>query len=557
MYIFKILNSFISEYKLILIIYILFTILSFPLESIVIPQIYSHFIGILNTKTEMKVFIKYLIIIIIVLSIIYSSNAITVYIESFMIPDMSEYVINYIFKNLLKKYENNFDDIELGKIITHLSIIPSTIKDGASELCVWILPRLLTIIIINIYFFYLNWKLGLISLFMILIFFYFNFKLFFSCTNLSTERHHLFENKNQNTQDILSNTFSIYSTGSVNDEIKKYELDTHKYTIKSKESLSCLNKSNIFSNILIIIIFITLNSFATYLFLNKKLSHNNLIAVIITIIYYIPCIITFNSSMPTIIHSYGALNAVDDFVKDLYTINIIKEKESLNKIKLNNGNIVINNLNFKYDKDTILFQNFYLTIKTNEKVAIIGPSGNGKSSLIKIIMGYYNIPNNTIYIDNIDLNNYNLNDLRKQISYVNQNNKLFNKSIFENIQYGNNSTQNDIINLCTKMKVDTIFKNLKNGLNTNVGVEGNNLSGGQRQLVHILRCFFQKNKIIILDEPTSAIDKDNTKYIINIINELSKNSTLILITHDTSILSLVDRVIKIESGKIISDTINI
>jgi ABC-type multidrug transport system fused ATPase/permease subunit len=555
MYIFKILNSFVYKYKITLFIYILFTILSFPLEAIVVPQIYSHFFEILNSKTEINVFIKYLIMITIVLIIIYSSNAITVYIESFMIPNMSEYIINYIFKNLLKKYENNFNDIELGKIITHLSAIPGALKDGASELCVWVLPRFLTIIIINIYFFYLNWKLGCISLILITIFFYVNFKLFFSCSKSSVERHHLFEIKNQDTQDKLSNTFSIYSTGSVQNEIENYELNTEKYTSKSKDSLFCLTTSNIFSNIVIIIIFITLNSMSTYLFLNKQLSYTNLIAILITIIYYIPCVLTINSSMPTIIQCYGALNAIDDFAKDLFNVSNIKtdhKQESL----INNGNIVINNLNFSYNKDTKLFHNFYLTIKNGEKIAIIGPSGNGKSSLIKIIMGYYTVPNNVIFIDNKDINSYNLNDLRKQISYVNQNSKLFNKTVLENIQYGNNVSKNDIINLCKKINIDNIFKNLKDGLDTNVGVDGNNLSGGQRQLVHILRCICQKNKIVILDEPTSAIDKDNTKNIFNIINELSKNNTLILITHDESILSLVNRVIKLDSGKIISDKYN-
>jgi len=264
--------------------------------------------------------------------------------------------------------------------------------------------------------------------------------------------------------------------------------------------------------------------------------------------------------MPNIIQYYGTLSAVDNFIEDLYIIskknanNANNTKSSNNIIK--NGNIIINNLNFAYNKNKKLFKNFYLTIKDKEKVAIIGPSGNGKSSLIKIIMGYYSVSNNTIFIDDKDINSYNLNDLRKQISYVNQNSKLFNKSVYENIQYGNDSTKDDIDNLCKKIKIDNIFKNLKNGLETNVGIDGNNLSGGQRQLVHILRCICQKNKIVILDEPTSAIDKENTNNIINIIDELSKNSTLILITHDESILSLVDRVIKLDSGEIISDIYN-
>jgi ABC-type bacteriocin/lantibiotic exporter with double-glycine peptidase domain len=126
-------------------------------------------------------------------------------------------------------------------------------------------------------------------------------------------------------------------------------------------------------------------------------------------------------------------------------------------------------------------------------------------------------------------------------------------SVMENIQYGNNMSPDEIKDMCEKLNISNIFKNLKDGYDTNAGIDGNNLSGGQRQIIHILRCIFKKNKIVILDEPTSAIDKENTEVIINIIKELSKNSTLILITHDESILYIVDRVITLDSGKIIND----
>jgi ABC-type multidrug transport system fused ATPase/permease subunit len=557
MYIFKILLSFIKNYRITVFFYILFIILSFPLEAIVVPQIYSHFFEILTAKTKVEVFIKYFILILVLLSIVNISNFITSYIDSYIMPELNEFIINYIFRNLLIKYENNFTDIELGKIISRISIIPNVIKEFASDFCIWILPRILTILILNIYFFCLSWKLGLISVILLILFLYFNINYFIKCSNLSNQRHVLFEIKNQDTQDKLSNSQSIYSSGNLYKEINNYELNTKKYTSKFKDNLFCLNKALIITSIIIVLIFISLNSFSVYLYLNKELSFTNLIAMFITIIYYTPCITTISTTMPYMIHNYGILLAVDHFIKDLYNIKKNKDEEIKdelmnNSIIINNGNIVINNLNFGFNNKK-LFQNFYLTIKKNEKIAIIGSSGNGKSTLIKIIMGYYNISNNTIFIDNIDINNFDLNDLRHQISYVSQTNKLFNLTLLENIQYGNNLSREEIIELCNKLNIDNIFKNLKDGLDTNVGIEGNNLSGGQRQMVHILRCICKKNKIVILDEPTSAIDQDNTINIINAIKELGKNSTVIIITHDDILLTCVDRVIKIDSGKIISD----
>ena len=557
MYILKIFKYFIKDYKFTVILYIIFTILAFPLESIVVPQIYSNFFEVLTTKTQTSVFLKYFIYIVVLLSVVNISNCTTTYIESFMIPELNGFIINYIFKNLLKKYENSITDIELGKIITRLSIIPQHLKEFITEFCIWIFPRFLTIILINIYFIFLNFKLGIFSTIILIIFLYFNLKYFISCAPISTERHLLFEGKNEDTQDRLANSLSIYSNGYLNKEIDSYENHTKAYTSKFKENLWCLTKSTIFSSAGTMFIFIALNSYAVYLFIKKQLSFTNLMAIFITIIYYIPCIITINSTLPTLIHYYGSLSSIDSFIEDLYKVDInyvnVKNEDNEIIMKINKGNIVINNLNFSYVKDNYLFNKFYLTIKEQEKIAILGPSGNGKSTLIKLIMGYYKLDNGSIYIDDKDINEYNLNDLRKQISYVNQNSKLFNTSLLKNIQYGNNYTDNEIIELCNKLKVDNVFKNLKEGLNTNVGVEGSKLSGGQRQLVHILRCICKKNKIVILDEPTSAIDKENKQNIIDAIKELSKSSTLIIITHDDTLLELVNRVIKMDSGKIVED----
>jgi len=554
MYIFKLFLEFIKKYKVTSIIYIIFTILSYPLESIALPQIYSHFFDSLRKNSSINVFIKYIVIIIILQVIVYGSNCITVYQESYIIPEMNHFIINYIFENILKKYENSSEELEIAKIVTRLSLIPAHLKQFMVDFLVWIFPKIITIILINIYFFYLNWKLGLVSVIILITFYSYNLRNFFSCTSLSNQRHTIFENNNQILQDKLSNSVSIYSTGNIINEIKKYDIDINKYTQKYKENLLCLSNVNIFSSIGMIIVFILLNGFATYLFIKKDLSLTNLIAIFITVIYYIPCMSNINLSMPEIISHYGALLAVDDFIKDIYNTNLsYKNKIEKPLLKINSGNIVINNLNFGYNENEKLFKNFYLTIKNNEKIAIVGPSGNGKSTLIKLIMGYYKISDSTIFIDGKDINKFNLCDLRKQIGYVCQNSKLFNITIFQNIQYGNNATKEDVISLCKKINVDNIFKNLKNGYNTNCGIEGNNLSGGQRQIIHILRNILNDNKIIILDEPTTAIDKENTENVINSIKEMSNNKTIILITHDEHLLSIVNRVITLNSGKIIDD----
>ena len=357
MYILKLFLSFIKKHKLTVILYVMFQILAFPLESIAVPQIYSHFFNILNNKTKVDVFIKYFLLIVFFLIIVNGSNATTTYIESFMLPELNEYIINYIFKNLLLKHENKYEDTDLGKLITRLSTIPQHLKEFITNFCTWILPRILTIIIINIYFFYLSWELGLVSIILLLVFSLLNIKYFFACSDLSKERHHLFEEKNSDTQDKLSNSYSIYSTGNLYKEIFDYENKTKIYTSKFKENLSCLNKTTIHSSFLLVFIFICLNAASVFLYMKNKISYVNLIAIFITIIYYTPCIVTIIYSIPEVVHYYGSLNAVDNFIEDLYKYEKENEKlinDKMQKLSENNkinliikrGNIVINNLTY-------------------------------------------------------------------------------------------------------------------------------------------------------------------------------------------------------------------
>ena len=272
------------------------------------------------------------------------------------------------------------------------------------------------------------------------------------------------------------------------------------------------------------------------------ISKELMITIYMMLIFYIPCLNNIITYLPDYTSHMGIISSVNDYIKLINTD--IEEKDNINII---NGEINISNLSFGYSKNKQIFNNFNLHIPSKSKIAIVGSSGNGKSTLIKLLMGYYKISDNTIFIDGNDINKYNLSSLRTQISYINQNTKLFNKTIYENIQYGNDMTKDYIINLINIYKLEQIFKNIPNGFESNVGVNGDLLSGGQKQIIQLLRCYNKNNKIIILDEPTSALDSITKKAIIDIIKYISKDSTLLIITHDDINLELTNKVLKINN----------
>jgi ABC-type multidrug transport system fused ATPase/permease subunit len=576
--IWNILLLFLKEYPWTLVFYILFTLLAFPLESIVVPRLYSAFFNELNKfgqKTvDKNIFITFFTTLFIIIFIVNASNVATLYIESYLIPELFGFLYNFIFINLLLKNENSITEIEIGKIITRLLVVPETLKLFVINFCVWFLPRFLAIIVINIYFLYVNWKLGLCSLLLLFIYFVCIFYFFKMCINSSTDRHKNLELLNQYTHDKLSNTRSIYSSGTIENEKLNYEKHTNYYTEFYKKSLTCLKYNISFVSIFLVFLYIILHIFTAFLYWTGEINIFLLISIFITIIYYIPCLYSINSVIPEFINNLGIISSTEEFVSELYeqyqkeeikkekdkekeqNPNELKNGETKNSEQLKNGEIIIQQLTFQYlPNNPPIFENFDLKIQDKQRVAIVGPSGNGKTTLIKLIMGYYKIPENMIWVGGNDVNNYTLNDLRQQITYVHQNAKLFNTSIIENIKYGNDASIEYINEIMNKYNLHVIFKNIQANdfLNFQVGVEGNNLSGGQRQMVMILRALLKQNKIVILDEPTSAIDGESKMHVIRAMKVLSENSTLIIITHDPDILNLVDRIVTIDSGKIVSD----
>lgn len=552
MYISNLIKPFLSNNKNILIVYFIFALISYPLESLVIPKIFGKFFSEikLNKNTYYIFFLKTIFFTL----FINICNSIMTYLDSIIIPKFNEYIVNYIYKKLLLNYQNSYSNLELGKIVSRLNTLPGVIRELTTDLFNWLLPRALSIIIINIYLLYTEPILGIISIGLLVIILYYNYITYDKCIKISEERYKKYENRAEETQDKLSNLFSIYSSGNINEEIQKYEASNKDYRKSYEKTILCSSKIKFVNTFIQCLMFIILNGIIIYNYKNKKIDFAKMISLNMIVSYYIPCISTLMTSLPDYTNHIGIIKSLDKFLKMLE-----KKEDSRPELLINNGVINIKNLTFSYDNKNKIFNNFTLEIKNGEKIGLLGTSGNGKSTLIKLIMGYYTIPNNTIFIDNKDINNYNLESIRSQISYLNQNTKLFNNTVYYNIQYGNNLTTNKINELIKNFNLNSVFSNLTDGFNTNVGVNGDNLSGGQKQIIQLLREYgkiiMNKIKIIILDEPTSSVDPNTKDVIIKMISYISTNITTIIVTHDISNLNIVNRIITLNNGKIMESNI--
>ena len=217
-----------------------------------------------------------------------------------------------------------------------------------------------------------------------------------------------------------------------------------------------------------------------------------------------------------------------------------------NAVDLKNpkGDISFHNVSFEYPDDhNRVFEGLNLTIKSGEKIAFVGPSGGGKTTLCNLIPRFYNVTGGEITLDDKNIKEYTLKSLRNNIGMVQQEVYLFSGTVYENIAYGKpGATLEEVICAAKKAGADEFINELKDGYDTYVGERGVKLSGGQKQRISIARVFLKNPPIIILDEATSALDNESEFAVAKSLNELSKGRTTITIAHRLSTIRNADRI---------------
>ncbi|CUH92829.1 peptidase domain-containing ABC transporter [Herbinix luporum] len=214
------------------------------------------------------------------------------------------------------------------------------------------------------------------------------------------------------------------------------------------------------------------------------------------------------------------------------------------------GDIILDNISFSYEKDSYALKNINMKIKSRTITAITGTSGSGKSSLIKIIAGFYNNFTGQIIFSGRNMKEMCLKDIRRNIGYVSQNVELFNISLKDNIRCGDKKVSDkDIINICRRLQIHDKIISLPKGYESIVN-ERINLSGGEIQRIGIARALIKKPSILILDEPTASLDTDNEAAVAEILQEIKKECTVIVVSHRHSTIEMADKVITLHKGEV-------
>lgn len=248
---------------------------------------------------------------------------------------------------------------------------------------------------------------------------------------------------------------------------------------------------------------------------------------------------------------YEALADANEMTEIMLQPHEINDVPGAKKLNLTHGKIEFNNVDFRYHKSAGVLNKFKFTIGAGERIALIGPSGGGKSTIVKLLLRFHDVQSGEILIDGQNIAKVTQDSLRDILSLVPQDPILFHRTLIENIRYSkNNATDKEVIAAAKAAHAHEFITRASGGYNTYVGERGIKLSGGERQRVAIARAILKNAPVLILDEATSSLDSESEHYIQDALKNLMRNKTVIVIAHRLSTIMQMDRIIVLENGKI-------
>ena len=545
---FKRLLTYVRFYNKIFIISI-FSVFGLSVFGALRPVILEKIVDENLTQYNYDFFPQYILIMVLLLILEVFCNYSFIYnaglLGQSVVKDIRVKLFNHI-QNFKMKY---YDKSSVGILITRTVTDMERIADIFGQGLFMILSDILKMLIVSIVMINMNWELSLI-VFISLPFILLATKIFQKYMKSAfDEVRNEVANLNSFVQERVTgiNVLQLFAREKVEYEKFKKINERHK-----KAWLKTVWYNSIFFPVAEIFSSLTLGLVVWYGGMNTVLENTASLGELTAFIMMIPMLFRplyqIANKFNTLLMGMVAAERVFKILDTESSINDIGVKIA-DSIK---GEIRYKNVYFSYNKSEKVIENFNLEIQAGTTNAIVGATGSGKSTIIKLLNRFYNLDKGNIYIDDINIEEYKISSLRKNIGFVSQDVHLFSDTILNNITLKNKDIPFlRVKNAAKEIQIDGFISGLPEGYNYNVRERGAGISTGQRQLISFLRAYIKDPQILILDEATSSIDTDSELLIQNAIEKITKNRTSIIIAHRLSTIMKADNIIVMDKGKIV------
>lgn len=458
--------------------------------------------------------------------------------------DLLNTCFNYLQGHSYAFFTNNF----VGSLVRRVNRYTRSFEDITDEIVYRIGRTALNVLGILIVLFYRHWLLG--SGFLLWTMLFVGFNVWFAKYKIKYDlaRAEIDTKTTAHLADTVTNNINIKLFGSQQNEFQTYQHLTDELYRTRQLTWNLNALADTFQSALLYLLEISLMFTAVKLWTRGLLTIGDFALIQAYIFQVIMRIWDVGRFLRRIYESLADANEMTEILTTPYGVQDIAGAKNL---EVPNGKIEFQNVSFYYHKHSPILQKFNLTIKPGEKVALIGPSGGGKSTIVKLLFRFYDIQSGQILIDNQDISKVTQNSLRDNLALVPQEPVLFHRSLLENIRYAKpDASEAEIIQAAQLAHAHEFISAFQDGYQTYVGERGVKLSGGERQRVAIARAILKNAPILVLDEATSNLDSESERLIQDALKTLMKNKTTIVIAHRLSTIMQMDRIVVIDGGKI-------
>ena len=519
-------------------------------QTNIISYIGANIIGFVQKNNESKTrdYFKYFMAVSVLYMIFYYFYK---YFQNKLLTKLRQWIRHELVKMVLLVNNENFKNINFTKLNSPINRISSVCFMVFNDIITYLLPNITFLFIIAIYFLQKNIEIGITFIIgNILLVGY----LYYSWTSMIDKNETYEKMVSENEAylvEILNNIDKIISRGQVDNEIEVFLQKTEKTIHSAFEFYSNTNNHGIIMNIIAFTLLFILIFQLIRIYFSKKIDLTTFVTFFTILLLYRERMTTTIQQIPDFIEFLGRSDSV---MKHFYNMDSDLEKiynKNYLSRELEFDSVTFENVTFQYEgQSNVIIKEYNIHLNLRDKIiGIVGLSGNGKSTFAKLMIKMYTPTSGKIYIDDVDIHEVEGNYIRSQIIYINQNSKLFDRKIIENILYG--CYDLDVCNgylgeIMKYPKIRDLFKSMDIH-HKKAGLFGENLSGGQRQVVNIIGGLVIPSKIVILDEPTNALDGELKNEIIQLITDFKKyKKCIIIISHDKDTFGLFDETIQIE-----------
>lgn len=543
-----------KRYKWLVFVVLLFIVIA-VLSDMAVPFLYKNFFNTLVSEGDKSILYKTLftiIIYIVGLNLIgWVSWRTSGFIGNYFQPKTEANIYNECFEYLHGHSYSFFNDNFTGALVKKINRIAHSFE-GMTDKIFWdFIPLILRVITVIVVLFFIHTTLGVSILVWTIIFIGINYLLSLYKLKFDLKKSEADTKITALLADTITNSINIKLFSSFAFEKDRFSEATDSWFKKAKKTFDIDSIINAGQTLLMIALNFLILYFAVKLWQKNLLTIGDFALIQAYLMELFGQLWNFGR---LIRHMYVDLADAEEMTIILNTPYEIKDRAGASELIVSKGKVEFKNVQFAYEENNEIIRDLSFVANPTEKIALIGPSGGGKSTVVRLLLRLHDIKKGQILIDDQNIEGVTQNSLRNNIALVPQDPILFHRTLMENIRYGRKeATDEEVISSAEMAHAHEFISRFKNGYQSYVGERGIKLSGGERQRIAIARAILSNAKILILDEATSQLDSESEMLIKRALKNLMKNKTAFVIAHRLSTIMQMDRIFVIQGGKIVEE----